>query len=343
MSLYQYIKNFGDKNRSFLFNLLNLLFYVYMRTRWAFDVSRFRRSYSDIKIYKPVFLLGVHFGGLTIISRMIRRHKDFVSVSGNYKYWSGADEMAVVLGSLLPAEFTGILHNVPKESGLPADSGWPYAADQYISYYRKTRNDVSPGLRERFVKIIKWTIFRNAINKSTARFIDKSQVFSVRLSFLNEILKDTNPKFILVTRDPYAVSYSAAKGDHPTYKKIKADCFDDRLKLVAQHWSNSIKYALKDSEETKDFLVVRLEDFMKNPRDRFKKICDFIEIEFDEDLLPQPGHKVPFGTRSYYKWYPLESGVNEKYLKKLLKRHIDIIESVVEPISSELGYKRPDR
>ena len=249
-----------------------MLVFLYKRNGWMLDFSRIFSDYRDIKIDRPLFLLGTEAGGLTFVSRTLRRHKDFVSVSGNYKYWSGADEMQLVLGPILPFEFSGIKHKRPKRLKMLGLTGnCLYATGDFISYYRKTKEDVTPEIRERFRKIIRWQINRHAIDKKTARFIDKSQVFTVKVSFINEILKDTNPKFILITRNPYALAYKFSRTNIKNYVTKIGGTHEQAVEIAAQHWANSINYAMQDGQEA-DLLVVRFEDFLQNPEKELKKI-----------------------------------------------------------------------
>ncbi|MFW6173902.1 MAG: sulfotransferase, partial [Elusimicrobiota bacterium] len=273
------------------------------------DLRRYWNDFEDVEINKPVFVLGFHGSGTSLLSRMIRRHKNFVSVSGNYKYWSGADEMQVVLGPTLSPEFTGIKHNLPAD--LKPPTGWIYASDKYIDYYRKTKEDVTPELRRSFRKIIRWQIVRHATNKDKARFTDKSQVFTVKVSFINEILKDAKPKFILLVRNPYAMCYRRAKDNTGSLKNNNIGSYKKRLKVVCEHTRNSIKYAFKDSDEA-DLKVIRFEDVLNEPDQTLKEICNFIKVGFSERMIPQSEDKVCFGSTGKDKWYPLRPDVNEK-------------------------------
>ena len=73
--------------------------YIYKRNNWIVD-PRWLRSdcfQEEFSLNSPVFLLGTQGGGLTLVSRMLRRNREVVSVTGNNGYWSGADEMQAVL------------------------------------------------------------------------------------------------------------------------------------------------------------------------------------------------------------------------------------------------------
>jgi hypothetical protein len=335
-------KYFIKKEGSVLKNLVEFVYFVYKRNRWMLDFFRYWNDFDDIKIDRPVFLLGVHGGGLTLISRIIRRHKDFVSVSGNYKYWTGADEMATVLDSILPADIAGVKHKIPEESGLKAPTTWLYATNKNLNHFRKNSKGIRAEIKRKFRKILRWQISRHAINKDKARFIDKSQIYTIRILLLNEILKDTDPKFLLITRNPYVLCYRIANSDLLSFKHNNIKSYKERLEVACQHWRNSIECALKDSKQIENFMTVKFEDVLKEPEKNIKKICDFIEIDFDEDLLPQPEHKIPFGSKGKNKWYPLRPNVNEKYFDKISKEDVKTIDKYVGQYANKLGYSKPD-
>jgi len=325
---------------------LNKIYYYWKRNNWLIDPRTYLRNYDNIPINKPIFLLGVQCGGLTLVSRMLRRHPSVVSVTGNYKYWSGADEMHTVLGPILPAELTGCRYKVPN-NGHPIFTpprSWTYACDELLPFYRKTEKDSTPELERKFKRIIRMIIGKYAINKRYARFIDKSQVYTVRVSLINKLLEKHNPKFILITINPYTTCYKAATETAGDMKRLKNRLsLEKRLEICAQHWANSMKCALEDKEKNKniDMLVIRFEDILKSPVKNLKKICEFVELDFSEDMVPQPYHKIPFGSRFPERWYPLRPDLEQKYLKKLGQKEIEIISKYCKNLALQFGYDVP--
>jgi hypothetical protein len=326
--------------KSSIYNYLNFFYYIYKRNNWMLDFSRFWKDFEDVKIDRPVFLLGFHGGGTTLLSRIIRRNKDFVSVTGNYKYWSGADEMQNVLGPILSPELTGIKYKIPAESGLKFPTHWLYATNKYLSYFRNVQKDVTPEIKERFRKTIRWLIARNAIDKNKVRFTDKSQIYTIKVSFINEILKDTKPKFILVLRNPYVLCHRIVNRSPNCFKNNNIKSKEEQLEIASQHWVNSIKCAMKDAKKV-DLMIVRFEDVLNQPEKIIRKVCDFIEIEFDKDMIPQSEHKILLGTLGPNKWYPLRPNINERYFKEMEKEEIEIIDNNVRKYAEKFSYSRP--
>ncbi len=326
---------------------LNYIYYAYKRNNYLFDITRFFRNYRNIKIENPIFLLGLEGGGLTFISRVIRRHPDVVSVSGNSTYWSGADEMQIVYQPILPDEFSMITKNIPinnyvNDSTLLIKSsvGWLYASNELINYYRKDKTDYSEELKEKFLKIIRWTISRNYKGNNTPVFIDKSQTYTLKMELLNEILKDYNPKFILITRNPYISCFRAPEkgGGLKTLKNRFSNL--EMIKIASEHWSNSISEAFKSSFKVNNFQFWQFENILQEPEKSFRSIFNFCDLEFNKSYLPQENDKIPFGSRFMDRWYPINPEINDKYFKALKKEEINIVNENCGHLIEKCGYKK---
>lgn len=327
---------------SLMYKICNKAYYAYRRNLWMLHPSIYYKNFRDVKINKPIFLLGVQGGGITLVSRILRRNPKAVSVTGNCNYWYGADEMQNVFSPVLPPELTGISYKAPHDKMFGTPRGSLYATDRLITKYRNEAGDVTTETKERLQKIIRWVIAKHSDNRDSARFIDKSQLYTVKLSFINEILKDCQPKFVLVTRNPYALCYRSAQGKAYSIKKISNRFdFSQRLSFVAQHWANSIKYVLGDSSNLENFKIIRFEDFLLNPKQKIKELCDFIELQYFEDMLPQSKHRIGLGNKSSNKWYPLRPNTNDKYIAEMSKADVDVVNKYCFSYAERLGYVKP--
>lgn len=321
---------------------VNMVMYAYRRNRWMLDLHRYFSDFAEIPIDRPIFLLGVQGGGLTLVSRMLRRQPHVVSVTGNHRYWAGADEMQNVLGQILPAPFTGIKHKVPPDDIFGSPRGWSYATDQLLPKYRCTERDATQEFKAAFEKTLRWLIQRHAEDSGDARFVDKSQLYTVKVSFLNALLREHHPKFLLVTRDPYALCLRAAHGrlyDHP---QVKGGCsLLQKLRFACEHWTNSMRCALDDGDKVEAFQWMRFEDLLSNPEAELPQICEFLELAFDPDMLPQPHHRLPLGSTRRDRWYPLRPDVNDRYFQSATLEQIEIIDGICGDYARHFGYGRP--
>lgn len=325
-------------------DIINLLVYHWRRSHWMIDPNFYLNHFENIKIKSPIFLLGNQGDGLTIISRVLRRIENVISVSGNYNYWAGADEMQQVFGLYLPKELTGLRHKAPQNSYFEPPLSWSYSSNGLLKYFRKTKEDFDPEIKIILQHIIKYCINKHSSkNNENWRFIDKSQSFTVKVSFINELLKDYNPKFILISRDPYASCLRAAKGKAIDMKNHR-DKYDliYRLKICCEHWENSMRLAFEDANKDNiNLLHVRFEDFLIEPEKITKQICEHSQLNYNDDLLPKSSDILPLGIRFEKRWYPINKNVNEPYYNKLTKENISIINKYCGEMASKLGYKPP--
>ena len=82
--------------------------------------------------------------------------------------------------------------------------------------------------------------------------------------------------------------------------------YEERLRLVAQNWTNSYGTALLDASTTPNLFVLRFEDFLAAPESAVRALCKTVELDFDDSLVPQAGQRIPFATLpGDRKWYPL--------------------------------------
>lgn len=318
-----------------MYDKLNYLYYLFKRNNWMLDPRLIFKSFKTYEIDKPIFLLGNQGGGLTLLSRMLRRHRDVINCTGNKSYWTGADELHAVYGPILPFSLTGLIYKMPQHHIFNKQRSWSYAIDDSIDTFRKTEKDFNEKEKNKLEHLIKYFMYR--FGNKTSRFIDKSQIYTVRMSYIHSLLKNHDPKFVLLTRNPYAEVYRSAKGPLP-YEEISSR--KEKLKYASQHWKNSINAVLEDKKKNPDIdvLIVRFEDLLEKPEENLRKICKHVELEFNEDMLPKPEHKVSFGSRITGRWYPLKPNINQKYIGNISNEDIDIIYEICGDLAEQLGY-----
>ena len=119
--------------------------------------------------------------------------------------------------------------------------------------------------------------------------------------------------------------------------------FRERLEYAAQHWLNTYKYALDDVERLGIGKIVIFEEFLNKPRESILDICEYLEVEFHEDMFPSSEHKMPRGSIDTEKWYPIKSDVNTRYLNVITDEAIEIIDSIAGDVARKLGYQKPGK
>jgi hypothetical protein len=301
----------------------------------------FLRANESVEIDRPIFLLGTQGGGLTLLSRMLRRDGTLVAGAGGPHYWTSADEIQNIYGCRLPLDFAGARWAYPDHPVLKGPLSWCYGADTLYPQYRRTETDVTPKLSQLLQRTIRVSLLQHRGRLRQPRFIDKSQCYILRVAFIAEILKDYKPKFVLVPRDPYVSVYRAAIGNARDMKALIGKLpLQERLEVCAEHYGNCMRDALDDSDRLGlNMPVVRFESLVEEPSDVLRTVCDFCEIEFDEDMIPKKHHRLPFGSRFRDRWYPVRSNVNQRYEDKLDRFTIKLVNKYCGDVVGRLGYR----
>jgi len=321
---------------------LNSAAFRYMEQRWRVH-PRFRISDPDVPIDRPIFLLGIGGGGLTLTARILKRTRGVVSATGNHHYWAGNDEMQNVLQDFLHESFSWRNLDVP--GFLPRHDN-TYGCDALFGYYHEVANDLTSEKRESFRSALQRTIALNRDRRChpTPRFIDKSQTYTLRTRLIAGALDDTRPKFVLITRDPFAICWRGVLKAKTLCDLDKTD--QEKMVVSVQHWRNNMREALEARSDV-DLRWWRFEDLLASPERVIREICEFVELPFSPDILPGPDDRIPWGSSSdafdRYKWYPLRADVSKSWLEKIPGWAIELVEEECSELLQRFGDASPAR
>lgn len=324
-----------------------------------------RRLYvplSRILIDRPIFILGTQGGGNTLVYRVLARHPSMVGIAGNHRYWTRLNEMhnskpwyqfnklKGLDKAFLPEELA-----ITRKEEHPIfgyHKYWIYATDSLYDEYRLTENDYDAESANLLRGRIKIALRAYAKDIRSARFVDKSPTYSLKIPFLRKCL--CNPLFILLLRNPYAMCWLAATRVYEKEYESRVDIIgryhgpwnvkmslDERLKFAGQHWVNTFQTALSELQNADDGYILRFEDLLVNPKRKLMEILEFVELEYFPYLLPRPQHQQFFWNNPGYRWYPLWPDVNNKCFKEITPEAVEIIHNYAGVLADRFGYERP--
>lgn len=247
--------------------------------------------------------------------------------------------MYLALDSILPWQLREERRvSIPDSSEFWGSRSWSYASDRLLPHYKLDGRDVTDACRKRLIQAIKLCILINARNVFSARFLDKSQVFSVKVPFIRALLSDSQPLFVAVSRDPYAMCIRALYSTQ--IRSMRAN-YEYKLRTACEHWRNTHEALLEQQERFSDVRFFRMEDFLEGPHEVMKDMCEFAELEYSSELLPAPGDTIPRGSRNVDRWYPLQPDLNVKWYSMLDEYSTEVISSICGNTAERLGYSRP--
>ncbi len=337
MSLAYLFSRRGRGEGSYLRVVATRAVRAYRRDRWRRSLRRRLPSVDAIPIDRPIFVLGLQGGGTTLVARCLLRHPAVVSMSGNSRYWVATDELGFVRNRMarLPPSLWSSSHRTDlADPVFGTGHNSVYACDALLPFYRRTAADATPEDARRLVRLIREHIAVYAHDRSHARFLDKTHTYTVKVAYLDALLDGFDPFFVLVLRNPYTTCFRAIRRKPPSWPV--APPYDEQVRLAAEHWENSYRLALEDGEKLERFVALRFEDFVADSAASIRALCEFVGLGFDDDLVPQPGHRMPFATLpTDSKWYPLRP---DDWRSQVPERDAAIIDERCGALARELGY-----
>ncbi|WP_263808700.1 sulfotransferase family protein [Salinibacter sp.] len=330
--------------------LLQVTVNAYWEYKPWWTLRRWTTSLDEIKINRPIFVLGVQGGGLTLLTRMLHRNPNVVTIGGGRTYWVGNNEMDKQYIGELPEDLTlrspryqsptFKTHMTGEEEEHPVfgrERNWVYACDDLLNRYRKSEADWSPEKETCLRRAIKESIRAYAQDTETARFLDMSQTFSLKVSLLRKIFPDA--RFVVQTRNPYATCIKEARDD--AYEWRRETELERKLNIFAEHWRNTYACAMDDLKDYAHKTTVRYEDLVEDPERELRRVAETVDLEYDPDMVPRAHHRLPFGASESHKWFPVRTEVNEKHLNQLSERTASVIRENVEGLARSFGYRAP--
>jgi alkylated DNA repair dioxygenase AlkB len=297
------------------------------------------RLSTRIPLDRPIFVLGLQGGGTTLISRCLLHHRAVVSMSGNSDYWVATDELGFVRNrmSSLPSSLWSASHRADLEHPrFGSEHRSVYACDELLPHYRCTGDDATAADAERFKRVLREHIAVYARDPGRARFVDKTHTYTVKVSYLDALLKGCEPFFLLVLRNPYTMCARAVRRKPPSWSEVPP--IEEQVRLAAEHWENSYRLALEDGEQLQRFAAVRFEDFVRDPESVVRLICAAVRLEYQPELVPRAGDRLPFpALPTDSKWYPLRA---DDWRQRLRDQEVAVIDARCAELADRLGYGR---
>lgn len=235
---------------------------------------------------RPIFILGCYKSGTSLLRNLLDSHSElfaipvetqFITMLGNhwvkYPFWAQ-----------MPNRSTSAIESIYRYHLRESSENNPYSdSDQYANINAgELRFNLSNGLndytdRELFMKYAQYlfTLFDGEGNNK--RIVEKSVSHIESACYFNTIFPDAY--FIHVVRNPYANMVS-----FKDYLFKKTWVYPS-LKPIVDCIASSFYFENKNSNVIKNYLTIRYEDLVTNPIELIKKICVFLEISFEENLL----------------------------------------------------------
>jgi hypothetical protein len=315
----------------------------------ALEESMYGSGLDDVQIVKPIFIVGCHRSGTTVLYEALAKHPELA-------YLTNASALLPRLPILCNAMATafdmdkveqerflrdGIAFTpiTPSEGirvwELHAPDGGDYCLDEHYS---------NPKMEQYLIHTIKKHL--KYFNKT--RFINKNPDNSVRIRYLNKLFPDA--KFINIIRDGRAVCSSLLKvreiaenffgPEHrhaksgvkvKTWAQIEETWKSDPIQSIGLLWKEVVESIERDrvAIAPERYMELRYEDFVAEPFDYLKKMVHFCELSWDsqaEGGILEASKVLNMGGR------------NDAWKKRLSEADTEKLMTIIAPKMRDYGY-----
>lgn len=265
----------------------------------------------ESRIKEPIFIFGCPNSGTTILWEALKQHDSIGGAAIEGQDLDGMPKpMTHFLGQHTFRMWAHYLHEQPI-------SRWneDYLPGSKLPYYF-TEKDWSPEYQSQIEAVYSRYL------QNGKRLSDKSPAHTLRARFLQKCFPDA--KFIAIVRNGYAVSEGIVRKrmydpERPQFKGLYTKIND-----AAWQWekSNEVIVSYQEHNLLRDYMIVRYEDLVENPKSVFAKLLDFCNL--DANGLNIPRFKL---------------NLNSYQISRLRTSDIETITRIARPMLSHFDYE----
>ena len=312
----------------------------------------YRDEPRNLPIIKPIFIVGCHRSGTTILYDTLAQHPEVSYFTNASSYLPKSPICAnwiasAMLGNTKIERFIKDGIQVSYNSPNEGTRLWEHHAIKGDNYCLDENYD-NPEM-EYYLKL---TIQKHLRYFNTERFINKNPDNSVRIRYLNKLFPDAY--FIHIIRDARAVFYSLLK-----FRQAAADFFGSEHRFassgvkgkawldIKQLWdcdpTTAIGLLWRDVIETLEFdrqfispdryLEIRYEDFVSDPISHLKYLIQFCQLSWNkevETIFLRSSDSISMGDRN---------NVWNKFIDSQdIKKFMEIVEDKMKQYGYDHNY-----
>lgn len=287
------------------------------------------------KILNPIFIIGQHRTGSTLIKNILDRSKDVKMAIGS------PNILNPWRNDFIDYYNSYNLKNQPsKLSSLIEDNKIPGSFWRRIGENKEQVNNLLKGVNSfqgNSLEMLNLLFSNQLLLSGKKRFGVKHPLHYSEINKLNEWYDDC--KIIHLVRNPFSMCASKMN-DNATKGRRSLFLFGPFLHYITllffiYEFLLSAKINKRHNSDS-NYLLVRFEDIIDKPDYTILKICKFLQIDFNDKMKNTVGKPSSFSNSKRTK---IDTKVLSRWKKSLRSFDKRIIESFVKGASMNLGYK----
>ncbi len=264
---------------------------------------------DQVKIEKPIFIIGCHRSGTTILYDTLAKHPDLAYFTNASSFLPNTPIAIHNLGKMLGLDKVEQERFI--EDGINVSSSSPSEGIRIWENFLPLRADFSLHLTDAYENpqmedYLKMTIKKHLKLFNRSRFMNKNPDNSTRVRYIQKLFPDAF--FIHIVRDGRAVCNSLIRArqkaidffgaDHPHANHYAGKEWEELTSALGYKWdlssfptagviwSEILRIVEKDSQfiDSDHYMMFRFEDFVDRPLDYCEKIIRFCQLDWTNSI-----------------------------------------------------------
>jgi hypothetical protein len=317
------------------------------------EKCKFGRNFDEIKIDRPVFIVGLPRSGTSMLYNLLCAHEQAAYITNSINAcpesictieWLRKKYNLNASGERFLADSINTDFGSPSEPALFWGKWIGRDVDSLYWEEKRLKDFSKEKIAEIYNDIRKILFTFGAGKENPKRFICKYPVMQTELRMVQDLFPDAH--FIHIVRDSRPAANSLKKLYHLTnnqIKKIKHPWVtyivpyprvkslkgliekygDEDIRTTAHIWQDSIKLVHETAPDLKNYTEIRYEDILKSPYESMKKLFDFCELSYPSEDNKNYKHEFEIIGVTHHK---------NNY------KDFDVIEEITKETLVKLGY-----
>lgn len=296
-----------------------------------------------MSLNKPIFILGSHKSGSSLLRSLLDGHKElyviptethFFQYSGHWVDYRLRYNLPKKMNRQdLVDSFVSFVRKKNNHADIFADSILTnkFDIDKFKSSFDESNLDSPRKCFEAYIRAIRLSMEGECIPENT-RIVEKSVENAEFAIFLRQMFPDS--RFIHIVRNPYATLVSVRK----TRKKHNFPYLRDYLFSL----KNSYYYLLKNVSYLDNYYTLKYEDLLASPEESMKKVSIFLGIDFSKILTEPTLMGEPWkGNSSREKTYiKISKDPLYGWESTITDLEIQLVNDFFEPVLNYYSYEK---
>lgn len=295
------------------------------------------------KLNKPIFILGSHKSGTTLLKNLLDGHTELFAIPSETHFFQYSGHWVdyalrenTNLRKTLTEQEAGLsqfflYENTIKDPYGPGDMDGCYDEEKFKQSMSRNKASTQKQLFCNYIHALHQSLTGNKL-LPTKRIVEKSVENSDYAMLLKKWYPDA--KFVHIVRNPYATITAI--------RKMKSSQGYPFLGPIINSAHNSLYSLYRNVAVISDYMVVGYEDLLRNPETIMRNIAKHLDIAYNSDLLKPTlfGNHWHGNSTSEQKFTTISTAPIKNWETEITDIEVALVNRYLSPVLDTYNYER---